>query len=152
MQDFPHHYRASAMAEGQGDVALASPGLGGLRTASPAEFGGPGDRWSPETLLTGAVADCFILTFRAVARASRLPWESLRTDVTGTLDRIERTPQFTGFELHAYLSVPEGTSVEQAEQALAKAEKNCLVSNSLKGPVHLHAHVEVMQLASPAFG
>lgn len=151
MQDFPHHYHASAMAEGQGDVALASPGLDVLRTASPAEFGGPGDRWSPETLLTGAVANCFILTFRAVARASRLSWESLHTEVTGTLDRVDRTTQFTAFDLHAYLSVPEGTSVEQAEQALAKAEKNCLISSSLKGPVHLRAHVEVVQPASPTF-
>ena len=55
MQDFPHHYQASARAATDGDVQLTSPRLVTLRSASPAEFGGPGDRWSPETLLTAAV-------------------------------------------------------------------------------------------------
>jgi organic hydroperoxide reductase OsmC/OhrA len=151
MQDFPHHYHASTRADAAGDIILASPPLDTLRTASPAEFGGPGDRWSPETLLTGAVGDCFALTFRAVARASRLPWTSLRCDVTGTLDRLGSVPQFTGFDLVAHLDVPEGTSIEQAQKALEKAERHCLVSNSLKGEVHLHTCVEV-ERSSPAFG
>jgi len=143
MQEFPHHYQVAARAGNEGDVQLNSPRLTILRSASPAEFGGPGDRWSPETLLTAAVADCFILTFRAVARASKLPWTSLRCEITGTLDRIERTTQFTGFELTAHLDVPAGTSVEQARHALEKAEHNCLVSNSLKAAVHLQTDVQV---------
>ena len=65
MQDLPHHYFASAEGTAEGDILLGAPGAPALRSASPAEFGGPGDRWSPETLLVGAVADCFILTFRA---------------------------------------------------------------------------------------
>jgi organic hydroperoxide reductase OsmC/OhrA len=31
------------------------------------QLGGPGGQWSPETLLVAAAAECFILTFRAVA-------------------------------------------------------------------------------------
>jgi hypothetical protein len=90
VQNFPHRYavRAAGTAEDV-VVELASNGLTAVSTASPAEFGGPGDRWSPETLLVGAVADCFVLTFRAVAKASKLPWQSLACDAVGTLDRIE---------------------------------------------------------------
>jgi hypothetical protein len=40
--------------------------------AAPAEFGGPGDQWSPESLLAGAIASCFALTFRFVARAQKV--------------------------------------------------------------------------------
>jgi organic hydroperoxide reductase OsmC/OhrA len=40
-----------------------------LSTATPEEFGGPGDAWSPELLLLGAVESCFLFTFRAVAHA-----------------------------------------------------------------------------------
>ena len=72
MQEFPHHYVAAASAESEGSVEVTSPGLESLETAGPAEFGGPGDLWSPETLLVAAVADCFILGFRAIARAARL--------------------------------------------------------------------------------
>jgi organic hydroperoxide reductase OsmC/OhrA len=76
--------------------------------ASPAEFGGPGDRWSPEALPEGSIADCFILTLRAVARASGVAWTSLECEVRGTPDRVERTPQFTAVVIHAHLNIPDG--------------------------------------------
>ncbi len=151
MQDFPHLYHATADAVPDGDIQLSSGGLPVLRTASPAEFGGPGDRWSPETLLSAAVADCFILTFRAVARASKLPWGGLHVEVEGTLERIDKVTQFTGFQLTASLDVPEGTDTAVAEKALERAEHNCLISSSLKGAVHLHTHVHV-EPRQPAFG
>ena len=71
MQDLPHHYKVAASAAPQGEVNLASNLLDPILSAPPAEYGGPGNRWSPETLLVAAVADCFILSFRAVARASK---------------------------------------------------------------------------------
>lgn len=141
MQDLPHHYSVSALAEVDGDVTLTSAGIPALPSASPAQFDGPGDRWSPETLLVGAAADCFILTFRAVARASKLSWSALRCEVTGTLDRVERTTQFVSFDLSAELHLGEGTNEELARRALEKAEHACLIANSLKGPVHLHATI-----------
>jgi organic hydroperoxide reductase OsmC/OhrA len=143
MKDFPHEYRVAATAEVAGDVALESPALPPLASAPPAEFGGPGDRWSPETLLVAAVADCFILTFRAVATAARLAWTSVHCEVEGTLDRIERSTQFTAFRVRAMLAVPPGTDEEQARRALDRAEQACLVSNSLKARVHLETHVSV---------
>ena len=124
---------------------LTSRGVPALRSASPAEFDGPGDRWSPETLLVGAVADCFILTFRPVARASKLSWISLRCDVTGTLDRIERAMQFTHVTVTAHLAVPPGVDPHQARLALEKAERNCLISNSLKAAIELKAEVEIAE-------
>ena len=46
MQPFPHHYTVEARGTAAGDVELTAPGLPRLRSASPAEFDGPGDRWS----------------------------------------------------------------------------------------------------------
>ena len=89
MHPFPHVYRVGATAEVAGSVQLTSPGLVTIPSAGPAEFDGPGDLWSPETLLTAALVDCFVLSFRAVARASRLEWLRLECAATGTLDRIE---------------------------------------------------------------
>jgi peroxiredoxin-like protein len=143
MQEFPHRYAVAAVASSEGDVALQGERLPSLVSAPPAEFGGPGDRWSPETLLVAALADCFVLTFRAIARASKLSWLSLRCEVEGTLDRVERVTQFTGFRVRASLRVPPGTSEEQARRLLARAEQSCLITNSLKGPAHLEAEVEV---------
>jgi peroxiredoxin-like protein len=143
MQPLPHHYAVVASGGAEGEVALASDRLPALASAAPAEFGGPGDRWSPETLMIAAVADCFLLTFRAIARASKVTWISLRCEVEGTLDRVERVTQFTGFVVRASLQLPAGGNEEQAHRLLERAEQSCLISNSLKGSSRLEATVAV---------
>lgn len=97
-----------------------------------------------------AVADCFVLTFRAVAQASKISWAALRCEVGGTLDRVDRVIQFTHLDIRARLRVPEGTNVNHARQALEKAERGCLIANSLKATNHLETEIEVTgELAEP---
>jgi uncharacterized OsmC-like protein len=90
-----------------------------------------------------AVASCFALTFRGVARASKLSWTSLTCDVTGTLDRVEGVTQFTHVAIRVLASVPAGTSEDLARRALERAERGCLIVNSLKAVVQFHADVAV---------
>jgi organic hydroperoxide reductase OsmC/OhrA len=141
MRPFPHHYSVAARAAAQDDVTLTGDGLPAIVSAPPTEFGGPGDRWSPETLLVAAVADCFVLTFREIAGLSRLPWTSLECSVTGTVDRVDRVTPFTELHVRARLTVPDGTNEDQARRLLAKAEETCLVTNSLKVSPQLETHV-----------
>jgi organic hydroperoxide reductase OsmC/OhrA len=141
MHPFPHHYRVDATASASGHVQLATAGAPALRTAAPAEFDGPGDAWSPETLLVGAVADCFVLSFRAVAAASQMPWTALEVRTDGDLDRVGKVTQFTALRVHARLILPAGVTPERAERLLHRAESACLVSNSLKPPVTLTTEV-----------
>src|SRR6478672_244642 len=108
MTEFPHRYTITADSATAGNVRLASERLPDLASASPAEFGGPGDQWSPETLLVAAVGDCYVLTFRAVAAASKLAWTSLSCSVTGTVDRVDRVIQFTAFEIRVELEIAPG--------------------------------------------
>jgi organic hydroperoxide reductase OsmC/OhrA len=143
VQDFPHRYSASATADAQGEVTLESARLPALASAPPVEFGGAGDRWSPETLLVAAVADSFVLSFRAIAAASKVAWVSLACEVEGTLDRVEGVTQFTDFQVRASLRVPPDTNVERAQRLLARAEQSCLIRNSLKATSHLSTTVEV---------
>jgi organic hydroperoxide reductase OsmC/OhrA len=147
MQSLPHRYHVKGTGQGTGDIELTSERLTALQSSSPAEFGGPGDRWSPETLLVGAVADCFILTFRAIAKASGLSWISLDCGVTGTLDRVDRVTQFTHFDLTAHLEIPPGQDTDRARHALEKAERNCLISSSLKASMALDITVEIAEPA-----
>src|SRR5438034_459518 len=98
MQPHPHRYGVHVSAATEGSVSVESGGLPTLRTAPPAQYGGPGDQWSPETLLVAAAADCFVLTFRAVAAASKLGWRRVECDAEGVLDRRDGVVRFT--ELH----------------------------------------------------
>ena len=141
MQDFPHHYKVAAAGEPDGDVSLSSGEIEVIRSAPPAEFGGPGDKWSPETLLVASIADCLILSFRAIARASKFPWTSLTCEVEGTLERIEGVLKFTDFMVEAMLSVPQDANEDRAQRLLQKAEEICLITNSLSSKTRLEATV-----------
>jgi peroxiredoxin-like protein len=145
MQDLPHHYKVAATAESDGDVSVTSDGLSPISSAPPAEFGGPGDQWSPETLLVAAIANCFILAFRAIARASKLPWNSLNCEVTGTLERSDGKTKFTEYHVRATLEVRQDTNEDRANRILRKVEENCLVTNSLSGT----KYVEVVVTKAP---
>jgi organic hydroperoxide reductase OsmC/OhrA len=132
MKPLPHHYDVNAAADHEGHVELSSYGMRPVISAPPAEFGGPGDLWSPETLLVGAVADCFVLTFKSIAAAARLKWNNIHCDATGTLDRADDGVRFTGILLRVLLDIPEESDPKRARHLLEKAEKVCLVTNSLK--------------------
>ena len=147
MQPFPHTYVVATTAAPIGEVVLTSAGLEPLTTAAPAEFDGPGNQWSPETMIVGAVANCFVLTFRAIANASQFHWAGLAVDVTGTLERIERVTRFTAFTIRTTLEIPAEASEEQARRLLTKAETTCLITRSLNATVHLELDVRAVQAA-----
>jgi organic hydroperoxide reductase OsmC/OhrA len=143
MAEFPHHYTVKVSAQQQGSVAVEAPNLPLIKSAPPVQFGGPGDQWSPETLLMAAIADCLILSFRAIARASKLEWRELICDAEGTLDRVDGVTRFTDVVLQAMLRVPGGVDPTKAQRLLDKAEQACLVTNSLTAHCHLEARVQV---------
>ena len=141
MHPYPHIYVASANGAPSGPVPVTSPNAPELATAAPPQFDGPEGFWSPETLLTASVANCFILTFRAVSRAAKLEWLGLECTVEAVLEKVEGITQFSTFKTVATLTVPPGTDSGKAKQLLEKAEHGCLVANSLRGTRMLEASI-----------
>jgi organic hydroperoxide reductase OsmC/OhrA len=92
-----------------------------------------------------AAADCFILTFRAIATASKLAWRHLDCDAEGVLDRADGVVRFTELHLCARLVLPAGGDTGRARRLLEKAETACLVTNSLALRPTLTAEVEAEQ-------
>lgn len=147
---FPHRYQVTANAEPDGEVVLATEGPRPIKSLAPVSLGGPGGRWSPETLLVGAVADCFALTFRAVARAAHLSWEALECEADGTLDRVERVPRFTEFRIRAFLRLPHGAKEDEGRRVLARAQELCLITHSLSAPCRFEGHIDVAESTEAA--
>jgi organic hydroperoxide reductase OsmC/OhrA len=143
MHPYPHTYIVSAAGDLAGPVAVSAPQLPGFETAPPPEFDGPGGVWSPETLLCASLADCFILTFRALSRAARFNWLHLDCRVEGVLERIERQSRFTRFKTFASLAVPAGSDPAAAKRLLEQAEHGCLIANSLSAARTLEVQVNV---------
>ena len=83
------------------------------------------------------MADCFVLQFRAIAAASKLEWLEIDCAANGVLEKTAEGLCFTRIELEVSLRVPPGANIERSQRLLEKAEKTCLVTNSLKTPVHM---------------
>jgi len=137
MKPLPHRYEVRLAGGPAGHATLKSGGVPDLRTEAPTDFDGPGDAWSPEQLLLGAVEACFLLTFRAVARASGLEFTSIAIEGEGVVDRAEGRMRFTEIVLRPRLALPPGIDATRVRRALEKAEHACLVSASLAVPVRL---------------
>ncbi len=142
---YPHTYVAAARAEPAGLVTTESPGLDALHIAPPAQFDGPGNRWSPETLLIASIADCFVLTFRAVSRAARFQWLDIECRVEGVLERSDGVSQFTRYTTRAMLRVASGADEASARKLLEKAEHGCLIANSLRGARVLEVEIRLRE-------
>ena len=147
MQPLPHHYNVTVAAHEKGPTEITSPGLNPLISAPPREFDGPGNLWSPETFVVAAVADCLVLTFRAIATVAKISWTNVVCDATAVVDRSDGVTRFTEVRLHVRLSLPFSDDAEKARKVLEKAEKACLIGNSLKCPPTIEAEVIIEQPA-----
>ena len=145
MQDLPHHYVVNASAQEGEHVTIKATDLPEIISDAPVQFGGPGGKWSPEELMMAAVADCFILTFRASARASKLEWTEIDCSVDGTLERVDRATRFTSITVSAQLTVTADTDFAKAERLLHKSEDACLITNSMTAETHLDTEILVAE-------
>jgi len=127
-----HSYRTSVHWVGERRATLNAEGLPGLEVATPPEFpGGHPGVWSPEHLFTAAAEACLMTTFLAIAASSKLDFKEYSSTAEGTLEKTETGFLMTEITLRPRLVVG-AEQVERARRVLEKAEKNCLISNSMK--------------------
>ncbi len=141
MHPFPHRYQVRIQATPGSPLSLTGESLPAIDSLPPPQFGGPGGYWSPETMLVAAVGDCVLLTFRSIARASKFDWREATADVEGLLERFEGNSRFTQIYTRVRLVVPPGADAGRAKLLMEKAEKGCLISNSLTAERHLECEV-----------
>ena len=119
-----------------------------LEAATPPEFkGGIDGVWSPEELLVGSLASCFVVTFVAIAERIPVTFDTLRVDGVGHVER--RTDGRVGFvsiELNVHAEVP-AKDVHEVEIASRRAKELCIVSLALDVP--LQVEIEVAPSTAP---
>ena len=143
MKELPHSYSVTVTGESSTtNLVTSADNLASIQVAPPSQFGGPGDQWSPEELLIAAVANCFVLSFKAIAKASKVEWQSISCESEGTLAKVDRKILFTKVITKAKLSIPSGQSSVAAQRALKKAEETCFVTNSLTAEAELEYQIE----------
>ena len=141
MKPLPHVYEVALTGGPNGYATISSDGVPPLISAPPKDFDGPGDAWSPEHLLLASVEACFLFTFRAVARGSKLDFVVLDLSSRGTVDRKDGATRFVEIVLMPRLTLPKGADAERASRLLEKGKTACLVTASLSVPVRLEAEI-----------
>ncbi len=127
--------------ERRGD--LSAPHLPDLEVDAPPEFKGHEGVWTPEHLFVAAVNSCFMTTFLAIAENSKLEFVSFSADAKGKLEKLEGQGFImTKVVLRPKLLVSHARDVERAGRILEKAEKNCLISNSIKTETRLEPNID----------
>ena len=132
-EPLPLLYEAEVEWKGERRGELRSSNLPDLQVAAPPEFQGHEGIWTPEHLYVASVNVCFMTTFLAIAENSKLEVVSFRATGRGKLEKIEGVGyQITEIVLKPRLVIRDNRDLERAARILAKAEKNCLISNSIK--------------------
>jgi len=114
-----------------------------IHFAAPPEFGGEPGAWTPEHFLLASVASCFIATFQAVARASKLEFQGVEVTVEGVIEKEGGGLRFTHITLRPALIILTEEDRKRAMLMLEKAEKVCLVTRSLCSSIHLEPKILV---------
>lgn len=131
MEKLPHQYTVKSKGNISGSLIVYTENLSDITVAPPQQFGGEGDKWSPEDLFMASMTSCLVLSFRAIARASKLGWNSIECESVGELDKVERKLQFTHIQSKVKLHISKTENKDKALKLLHKADEACLISNSI---------------------
>ncbi|MCU0445584.1 MAG: OsmC family protein [Microscillaceae bacterium] len=113
-----------------------------IRVATPPEFPqGVAGVWSPEHLLVSAVSSCLMTTFLAIADNSKLNFLEFSCRAEGKLETVEGKYMISEIHLLPKVVLPKDENPEKAEKILQKAERACLISNSVKSKISMTTEI-----------
>ena len=120
---------------------VASEGKPTLPVSSPPEFRGEAGTWTPEDLFVAAANACLLLTFLAYVEREHITVTSYESTASGTVERIGEKYQFTEITLRPRVELADSSYAPQVEESLRRAEKNCLIANSISARMHVEPQI-----------
>ncbi len=112
-----------------------------IEVATPPEFGGPENIWTPEDLLTSAVAACIMTSALFFIDRAKIQLRSYKSKATATMEKTPAGLAITRIVIAASIELHDMEQEAAARKAMEQAEKSCPLSISLTCPVELDVHV-----------
>ena len=132
MNSPPYFYYTGVHWKGRRRGSLGAPGLPEIAVSTPPEFKGEPGFWTPEHLFVAAAEICLMATFIGISENSRLAVTGYSSEARGHLEKVEgKGLQFTEILISPVVELAHAEDAALAERVMAKAEKGCLVANSL---------------------
>lgn len=113
-----------------------------IEVATPPEFGGPNNIWTPEDLLTSSVAACIMTSCLFFADRAEIRMRSYMSNATGTMEKTLAGLAITRIRVEISITLEDPAQADAMRKAVGLAEKNCPISISLNCPVNVDLHVE----------
>ncbi|HQW00387.1 MAG TPA: OsmC family protein [Bacteroidia bacterium] len=115
-----------------------------LMIGPPPEFNGKESIWSPEHLLISSLSSCYTTTFMHFAKLLKAPIRKFHVEASVEFEREGSGPyEAKRFIVHPFIEFMNNPGENVIESLLAKAEKYCIISKSVKGEVIIEASVRL---------
>ena len=112
-----------------------------IEVATPPEFGGPENIWTPEDLLTSAVATCIMTSALFFFGRAKIQPRAYKSKATATMEKISAGLAITRMTIAVSIELDDMEQETAVRKAMEQAEKTCPLSISLKCPVELDVHI-----------
>jgi organic hydroperoxide reductase OsmC/OhrA len=132
-----YRYSTSVLWTGEKKGELTATGKPPVEVGTPPEFKGHEGIWSPEDLYVASVNVCILSTFLAYAGRAGIAFEKYESEAEGLLEFMDDQYVFTKIVVRPRIVLRPGEDQAKAEEILHKAERNCLISNSIRSEVVL---------------
>jgi len=145
MIDEEHRYNISSNWIREKIVTIEIEGKNNFEVATPPDFwpDSPRDTLSPEDLFVASAVSCYGVSLAGVSKRFHAEFTSFKIEATGTLQQGEYGWEFEQITIKPTIIVPTQKDKKRMMKAAERAHQYCIVSNSMKCPVHLDYEIVV---------
>ncbi|MBN2073880.1 MAG: OsmC family protein [Actinobacteria bacterium] len=136
-------YKNSLEWEEERKGLLSSGEKPGFMVATPPEFKGHPNIWSPEDLFVASVNACIMTTFFHYAERNKLQFLSYKSNAEGILQFVGNKFIFSEIKIVPLIVVGDSSDADKARELIGVSEKNCLISNSIKSRVSIIPEIKI---------
>lgn len=140
-----HRYALSSRWVKEKIVTIEVDGKPDFEVATPPDFwtDSPKEIISPEDLFVASAVACYGVSLSGVATRFHADFTSFTVKGIGTLKKGEFGWEFEQITISPRIIVPSQKDRKRMEKAAERAHQYCVVSNSMKCPVHLDYEIIV---------
>jgi len=140
-----HRYALSSTWVREKIVTIEIEGKPDFKVATPIDFwpDSPSGTPSPEDLFVASAVSCYGVSLSGTASRFHADFKSFNVQAVGTLKKGEFGWEFDQITIKPKIIVPTQKDKKKMEKAAERAHHYCVVSNSMKCPVHLDYEVIV---------
>lgn len=140
-----HRYALSSRWVKEKIVTIEIEGKTAFEVAPPLDFwpDSPKKALSPEDLFVASVVSCYGVSLYGVATRYHAEFNSFTVNASGILMKGEYGWEFEQITISPRIVVPTQKDLKRMEKAAERAHRYCVISNSMKCPVHIKYEIIV---------